>query len=85
MLVGNKLDIAATERVVPAADGSRFAENVGVPFFEVSAKDGTNVADAFETLVDGIVVKWNKARIILVLRHRCFMLKDYVRPLVRWF
>ena len=62
VLVGNKLDIAGAERKVPAAEGSRFAENLGVPFFEVSAKSGINVTNAFETLVDGIVVKWNKAR-----------------------
>ena len=63
MLVGNKLDIAATEREVETHEGSRFADNMGIPFFEVSAKDGTKVNDAFETLVDGIVVKWNKASI----------------------
>ena len=72
MLVGNKLDIAASEREVPAIEGSRFAENFGVPFFEVSAKDGSNVNVAFETLVDSIVDKWNKVRTRTVGNRRKF-------------
>ncbi|XP_076822351.1 ras-related protein Rab-13-like isoform X2 [Clavelina lepadiformis] len=38
----------------------KFAKNLKVPFFEVSAKEATNVETAFQTLVQGIIEKSNQ-------------------------
>jgi len=54
VIVGNKLDIALKEpqkRQVTAVDGQTFASQFSVPFFETSAKDGTNVEEAWAALV----------------------------------
>ena len=45
VLVGTKAD-AATGRAVTTQEGAAAAERLGCPFFEVSARDGTNVHDA---------------------------------------
>ena len=47
VLVGNKFDLATKHREVSEEEGKRIAEGFGIPFFEVSAKKGTNVDDAF--------------------------------------
>ena len=49
VLVGNKADAegaAAAARAVSAQEGAETAERLGCPFFEVSARDGTNVHEA---------------------------------------
>ncbi|XP_076822349.1 ras-related protein Rab-13-like isoform X1 [Clavelina lepadiformis] len=57
VLVANKLDL---NEAVPAKIGRNFAKNLKVPFFEVSAKEATNVETAFQTLVQGIIEKSNQ-------------------------
>jgi hypothetical protein len=52
-LIGNKVDLAEM-RVVEFEEGAR---RVSVPFSEVSAKQGTNVAVVFLALVDAILKK----------------------------
>merc|ERR1711939_184648 len=46
MLVGNKCDLT-TKKVVNTDDAKAYAETVGIPFLETSAKDSTNVEQAF--------------------------------------
>ncbi|KAG0448262.1 hypothetical protein HPP92_027899 [Vanilla planifolia] len=46
LLVGNKCDLAH-QRVVPFEAGKALADEVGIPFLETSAKDATNVEQAF--------------------------------------
>lgn len=48
VLVGNKADASASAaaRAVSAQEGAETAERLGCPFFEVSARDGTNVHEA---------------------------------------
>jgi len=46
MLIGNKLD-QDDKRKVSTEEGKKFAHKMGIPFFEVSAKDGTNVESSF--------------------------------------
>ena len=50
MLVGNKCDLA-DERVVLADDARLFAEKNHLSFIETSAKDGTNVEEAFKNIL----------------------------------
>ena len=54
ILVGNKSDLE-TERQIKKEQGEKLSEQIGMKFFEVSAKDGTNVEEAFQVLVNEIM------------------------------
>lgn len=56
ILVGNKSDMQA-ERVVTYDRGKQLADQLGLEFFETSAKENINVKDVFERLVDIICDK----------------------------
>lgn len=51
VLVGNKCDLEDA-RAVSAEKASMVAEQLGFPYVETSAKDGTNIKEAFELLTD---------------------------------
>uniref|UniRef100_A0A7S4DN56 Uncharacterized protein n=1 Tax=Lotharella globosa TaxID=91324 RepID=A0A7S4DN56_9EUKA len=50
MLVGNKADLPSTQRKVSSDEAREFAMKGNIPWIETSAKDGTNVYNAFEAL-----------------------------------
>jgi Fe2+ transport system protein B len=52
ILKGNKSDIS--ERQVTFDQGKALAETYGIPFFEASAKEGTNIAEAFTSIAKSI-------------------------------
>jgi len=54
VLVGNKIDMN-TKKVVDQSIAKDYADSLPAPFIETSAKDGSNVAEAFQTLVAEIV------------------------------
>ncbi|VDP87348.1 unnamed protein product [Echinostoma caproni] len=56
VLVGNKCDLA-NDRAVSVDWGRRLAQQLGLEFFEASAKDDINVKQVFERLVDLICEK----------------------------
>lgn len=53
LLVGNKSDLTS-QRAVPYETAKAFADEVGIPFLEASAKDATNVEQAFLTMTSEI-------------------------------
>lgn len=53
-LIGNKADMPAHRREVPADEAARFAEEQGLFFSEASALTGDNVERAFLTLLEEI-------------------------------
>ena len=57
MLVGNKLDLAG-QRTVSEEEAKSFSSSNGYLYYEVSAKDKTNVEDAFKVLMEHIVKKF---------------------------
>jgi Ras-related protein Rab-3C len=60
VLVGNKCDLEY-ERVVSTERGRRLAEQLGLEFYESSAKENINVTPIFERLVDLICDKMSKS------------------------
>ena len=59
-LAGNKIDAPEEERIVKTEDGQKIADEFNLPFFETSAKDGINVNEAFESLVEKIDEVYSK-------------------------
>ncbi|XP_061374288.1 ras-related protein RABD2a isoform X2 [Gastrolobium bilobum] len=53
LLVGNKSDLTAN-RVVSYDTAKEFADQIGIPFMETSAKDSTNVEQAFMAMAAAI-------------------------------
>eukprot|EP00126_Sphaerothecum_destruens_P007306 Sdes_comp19796_c0_seq1m11886 len=49
LLVGNKSDLT-TKKVVDFNSAKEFADQLGIPFLETSAKNATNVEQAFMTM-----------------------------------
>ncbi|MCO5553727.1 hypothetical protein L7F22_007253 [Adiantum nelumboides] len=49
LLVGNKSDLTA-KKVVDTQTAKAFADEIGIPFLETSAKNASNVEDAFMTM-----------------------------------
>ena len=47
--VGNKSDLTS-KKVVDYATAKAFADEIGIPFLETSAKNATNVGEAFMTM-----------------------------------
>ena len=54
VLIGNKIDLEE-ERKVSYEEGENFAKKYNLKFFECSAKEGTNVNEAFKCIIDDIV------------------------------
>ncbi|KAA0703997.1 EH domain-binding protein 1-like protein 1 [Triplophysa tibetana] len=53
LLVGNKCDLT-TKKVVDYTTAKEFADSLGIPFLETSAKNATNVEQAFMTMAEEI-------------------------------
>jgi len=53
LLVGNKCDLTA-KKVVDYTTAKEFADQLGIPFLETSAKNSTNVEQAFITMASEI-------------------------------
>jgi putative ribosome biogenesis GTPase RsgA len=54
LLISNKIDLT-DQKEVSTDNGQRFADKIDVPFFECSAKAGTNVAAAFASFAEIIL------------------------------
>jgi len=57
ILVGNKCDISDEERKVSIKEGQGKADEFKIPFFETSCKDGINLNEVFEKLIEDILNK----------------------------
>ena len=51
ILIGNKLDLK-DERIVAIDVAKQFAEKNNLKYIETSAKDGTNINESFQTIID---------------------------------
>ena len=57
ILVGNKCNISDKEREVSIKEGQDKADEFKIPFFETSCKDGININEVFEKLIEDILNK----------------------------
>ena len=53
VLVGNKCDMDESKRAVPFSKGQALADELGIQFFETSAKNNTNVTEVQPRLGHG--------------------------------
>ena len=51
-IAANKID--KDNRVISTDEGTKFSKEIGYPFFETSAKDGTNIDECFDSLIKQI-------------------------------
>ena len=61
ILVGNKCDLE-DERQVKKEEGKDYAKKEKIKFYEVSAKEGTNINTAFDTLVKNILSTYSPSK-----------------------
>lgn len=60
LLVGNKCDLT-TKKVVDHSTAAEFAKQLDIPFLETSAKDSTNVEQAFKKMAEDIMARMGPA------------------------
>ena len=56
-MVGNNCHISDEEREVSIEEGQGKADEFKIPFFETSCKDGININEVFEKLIEDILNK----------------------------
>ena len=59
-LAGNKIDVEEDQRVITTEDGQKIADEYKLPFKETSAKNGINVNEIFQELVEKIDETFSK-------------------------
>ena len=60
ILVGNKCDLSDDKRMISLKEGQDKADEFNIPFYETSCKEGINIKEVFEKLVDDIMEKGSK-------------------------
>ena len=56
MLLGNKADLEENKKIIKKEDGEKMAEELNMPFHDVSALSGQNVDLSFNELIDSIIL-----------------------------
>ena len=59
-LAANKIDLQDELKVVQTEDGQKMADEYHIPFFETSAKEGINVNEIFQDLVENVDEVYSK-------------------------
>ena len=72
LLIGNKND--RSDKQVDTEQGKKYAEDLGIPFLETSAKTAENVEDAFSRMAATLI----KLRLIVVYLYDNFLLLKFL-------
>ena len=62
-LAGNKIDVGEEDRVVKTEEGQKIANELNLPFYETSAKNGVNVNEIFEDILEKIDEVYSKIEV----------------------
>ena len=62
-LAGNKIDVGEEDRVVKTEEGQKIANEFNLPFYETSAKNGVNVNEIFEDILEKIDEVYSKIEV----------------------
>ena len=62
-LAGNKIDVEEDQRVITTEDGQKIADEYKLPFKETSTKNGINVNEIFQELVEKIDETFSKLEV----------------------
>lgn len=62
VLVGNKCDMDESKRAVPYSKGQALADELGIQFFETSAKSNINVTEVFQSVAKDVMVRLQEAQ-----------------------
>ena len=54
ILLGNKIDMI-NDKQVKKEEAEKLASDNGIPYYEISAKDATNLDTAFKKLLDNVI------------------------------
>lgn len=73
--MGTKCHVPTEERAVSFESAQKYAESVGLQYMEVSAEEGTNVTEVFETLADLIIDSLTKDDSVIVQQTNTVILK----------
>lgn len=71
-MVGNKNDLD-DERMVPVAEGKKFAANIKAQFAEVSAKNNGAVTDLFNSLILNIEKRYDDGSTTDRQNNKCIL------------
>ena len=61
VVVGNKVDLAKSDRAVSKEEGKALADQFNAGFLEITAKENFKVKDSFESLIRKVLSKDPKA------------------------
>ena len=62
-LAGNKIDVNEEDKVVKTEEGKKIANELNLPFYETSAKNGVNVNEIFEDILEKIDEVYSKIEV----------------------
>ena len=62
-LAGNKIDVNEEDKVVKTEEGQKIANELNLPFYETSAKNGVNVNEIFEDILEKIDEVYSKIEV----------------------
>ena len=62
-LAANKIDVADDLKVITPEEGQKMADEYHMPFFETSAKEGININEIFEDIVEKVDEVFSKSEV----------------------
>ena len=86
ILCGNKIDLK-DQRKVTTEEGMSKAEEHGMYFMEISAKDGTNVDELLELAVKEIKLRFDEGKLIkgVACKDKVKLTSDQKKEKSKWY
>ena len=75
-LAANKIDVADDLKVITPEEGQKMADEYHMPFFETSAKEGININEIFEDIVEKVDEVFSKLEVPKTGQNKLYDGKD---------